>query len=50
MTKDVDLTLLTGFGNEETYIYENLQPLAELKEAPELIANLRTLEKKWRGR
>ena len=27
---------------------ENLQPLAEVKEAPELIANLRALEKKWR--
>jgi len=25
-----------------------LQPLAELKEEPELIENLRALEKKWR--
>jgi len=28
------------------YVYENLQPLAELKEAPELMTQLRALEKK----
>lgn len=32
-----------------TYVYENLQPLADVKEMPEIIANLRALEKKWRG-
>lgn len=30
------------------YIYENLQPLAEVKEAPEIISSLRMLEQKWR--
>ncbi len=29
------------------YIYANLQPLADLKEAPELVTQLRALESKW---
>jgi hypothetical protein len=32
------------------YIYTQLTPLAELKEQPELVEQLRTLERKWRGR
>ncbi|MBI4625084.1 MAG: hypothetical protein HY736_17930 [Verrucomicrobia bacterium] len=30
------------------YIYRHLSPLAELKEAPELVTQLRSLEQKWR--
>jgi hypothetical protein len=30
------------------YIYQQLNPLAELKEAPENVAQLRALEQKWR--
>lgn len=29
------------------YIYAHLQPLAELKEAPELVTQLRSLQTKW---
>ena len=32
------------------YIYSHLEPLAELKEAPELVTQLRALETKWRER
>ena len=32
------------------YVYLQLEPLAALKEAPELVAQLRALENKWRGR
>jgi hypothetical protein len=32
------------------YIYNNLRPLAELKDAPELVDQLRNLEQKLRGR
>ncbi|MGH7946910.1 MAG: nucleotidyl transferase AbiEii/AbiGii toxin family protein [Opitutaceae bacterium] len=31
------------------YVYEQLCPLAELKEAPELVSHLRALERKWRN-
>ena len=43
-TIDVDLTLLTGFGEEDrfnwTCIRQQLEPLAELKEAPEILGEL----------
>lgn len=43
-TVDVDLTLLTGFDNELPFIQallrEQLQPLAELKGAPEILDQL----------
>lgn len=60
-TDDVDLTLLTGFGNEEVYrdwtdvegvlirqwqtidleqVRQELKPLAELKESPEILERL----------
>jgi hypothetical protein len=32
------------------YVYRQLEPLAELKEAHELVAQLRALENKWPGR
>jgi hypothetical protein len=32
------------------HIYAQLTPLAELKEQPELVGQLRALEKKWRGK
>ena len=45
---DVEGILIRQRGNLDwVYIYENLQPLAELKEAPELVGNLRALQKKW---
>ncbi len=45
---DVEGILIRQSGKLDwSYIYANLEPLAELKEAPELMANLRMLEKKW---
>jgi len=35
---------------EWDYIYEQLSPLAELKEAPELVSKLRAMERSWRTR
>lgn len=47
---DVDSIIVRQQGKLDWgYIYSQLEPLAELKEAPELVAQLRGLENKWRG-
>lgn len=45
---DIDAVLARhGASLDWTYIYSNLSPLAELKEAPELVTQLRSLQTKW---
>ncbi|MSU50789.1 MAG: hypothetical protein EXS37_17165 [Opitutus sp.] len=46
---DVDAILARqGSSLDWNYIYSHLSPLAELKEAPELVTQLRSLERKWK--
>ena len=45
-TTDVDATLLVDFGKERILIHEELVPLAELKEEPEIVEQLTRLFKK----
>jgi hypothetical protein len=48
---DVDSVIVRRQGKLDWgYIYSQFKPLAELKEAPELVTQLRALEKKWRHR
>ena len=45
---DVEGILIRQHGRLDwCYIYMHLQPLAELKEAPELVTHLRSLQPKW---
>ena len=45
---DVDAVLARHAASLDwPYIYSNLSPLAELKEAPELVTQLRSLQTKW---
>ncbi len=45
VTRDVDVTLLTGFGDEERYINEQLPPLCELKGEPGIVGRLAHLRR-----
>lgn len=46
---DIDAVLARHAGSLDwDYVYVHLSPLAQLKEAPELVAQLRSLERKWR--
>ena len=48
---DVESVVVRQQGNLDwKYIYSHLEPLAELKEAPELVTQLRAMETTWRDR